>query len=241
MKSYFPDFLNMLKVNKGDLLEIGSGEGDFLIYASQNSGFKVQGYDVIEHAGLDSTRKTRVKNKLINAGLNEQNYIWLSNKDILPFKEASFNVIVSIQTLEHIKNAEATFSEIQRLLKPGGIALHYFPSAEILIDPHSGLPLVHKFPTKRRELLKLFSFLGLGKYKKYSKKYNYSKKEFINEFDDYLSNRCFFRKLNYYTSLSEKNGLHSWYCPPPPLNNFSFITKLISYFTSVYLYQKKST
>jgi len=240
MKSYFPDVLNMLQVSSGDLLEIGSGEGDFLIYASQNSDFKVQGYDVIEHAGLDSSRKNRVKNKLIRAGLNEQNYIWLSNKDVLPFKDASFSVIVSIQTLEHIKNAEKTFSEIQRLLKPGGIALHYFPSAEILIDPHCGVPFAHKFPSKRKEILNYFSLLGLGKYKKYSKEHNYSKNEFINEFDDYLSNRCFFRKLHYYTNLSEKHGLHSWYCPPPPLSNFSFLTKLISYFTSIYLYQKKT-
>ena len=240
MKSYFPDILNLLKVSSGDLLEIGSGEGDFLLYAAQNSNFKVQGYDVIEHAGRDPNRKTRVKNKLVNAGLNEQDYIWLSNKDILPFKDGSFNAIVSIQTIEHIKNTERVFSEIQRLLKPGGLALHYFPSAEILIDPHSGVPLAHKFPTKTKEILSFFSLLGFGKYKLYADKHNYSKNEFINEFDNYLSNKCSYRKLNYYINLSEKIGLNSWYSPPPPLQNFSFLTKLVSYFTSIYLFQKKT-
>ena len=239
MKSYFPDILKMLKVNSGNLLEIGSGEGDFLIHASQNSDFKVQGYDVIEHAGRDTSRKARVTNKLINAGLNKQDYIWLSNKDPLPLKDDSFNVIVSIQTLEHVKDTYRLFSEIQRLLKPGGLALHYFPSAEILVDPHSGVPLAHKYPKRRKGIISFFSLLRLSKYKLYANKHNYSRNEFINEFDDYLSNKCFYQKRNHYINLSEKIGLESWCSPPYPFHKFLSFTKLTLSFTSIYLFQKK--
>lgn len=239
MKSYFPDILDLLKVSSGNLLEIGSGEGDFLIYASKNSEFKVQGYDVLEHAGLDPDRKTRVKNKLRDAGLSAQNYIWLSKKESLPFKHGTFDTIVSIQTLEHVENVERVFTEIYALLKPGGFALHYFPSAEILIDPHSGVPLAHKFPTKRKVILSFFSSLGFGKFKLYANKHNYSKNEFVKEFDNYLTNKCFYRNLNYYMKISEKIGLDSWYSPPPPMKNFPFLTKFISLFTSIYMFQKK--
>jgi len=239
MKPYYPEVLSKLGLQSGTLLEIGSGEGDFLVYASRNSELKVRGLDVHEHAGKDRERSKRVKSKLQAAGLDEDAYVWISNRDPLPFEDRSIDAIVSLQTLEHVEDVDKLFSEVYRLLAPGGLALHYFPSAEVLVDPHSGVPFVHKFPRMRRRLLSFFSCLGIGKYRKYAREHGYSRNEFVDEFDGYLSNMCHYRGLPEYLALSKKHGLEAWLSPPRPFPRFLPVTKLLARFTSIYLYQRK--
>ena len=239
MKPYYPEVLSRLGLESGNLLEIGSGEGEFLVFASQNSDLKLKGYDVHEHAGRDDQRDNRVKSKLRDAGLDEDTYVWISNRDPVPFEDRSIDVVVSLQTLEHVEDLDHLFSEVSRLLAPGGLALHYFPSAEVLVDPHSGVPFVHKYPRIRRRLLSFFSYLGIGKYRKYSREHGYSRKAFVDEFDGYLSSMCHYRKLPEYLALSKKHGLEAWLSPPRPLPDFLAVTKLAARFTSIFLYQRK--
>ena len=239
MKPYYAEVLSRLGLQSGSLLEIGAGEGEFLLYASRNSELKVRGFDVHEHAGRDRERSARVKTKLQEAGLSEDAYLWISHRDPLPFDDRSFDAIVSLQTIEHVEDVDRLFSEVSRLLAPGGMALHYFPSAETMVDPHSGVPFVHKFPLMRRKLLSFFSCLGIGKYGKYAREHGYSRGEFVDEFDEYLSSMCHYRKLPEYLSLSKKNGLEAWLSPPRPLPSLVGATKLASFFTSIYLYQRK--
>lgn len=239
MKPYYPEVLSRLGLQSGILLEIGSGEGEFLVYASRNSELKVRGFDVHEHAGKDRERCKRVKNKLQDAGLDEDAYVWISNRDPLPYENNSIDSVVSLQTIEHVEDVDKLFSEVYRLLAPGGLALHYFPTAEILIDSHSGVPFVHKYPRMRRRLLSFFSRLGIGKFRKYAREHGYSRDAFVDEFDGYLSSMCYYRGLDEYLRLSKKHGLEAWLSPPRPLPSFLPVTKLSARFTSIYLYQRK--
>jgi ubiquinone/menaquinone biosynthesis C-methylase UbiE len=59
----------------------------------------------------------------------------------LPFKEASFDLVVSNQVLEHVQDHNAAFREIRRVLKPGAISLHQFPPRWTPIEPHVLVPL----------------------------------------------------------------------------------------------------
>ena len=239
MKPYYPEVLNRLGLASGTLLEMGSGEADFLAYAAQNSNLTVKGFDVYEHAGRDGERSNRVKAKLQDAGLEEDAYLWLSNRDPLPFEDCSIDAVVSLQTIEHVEDIDKLFAEAHRLLVPGGLALHYFPSAEMFVDPHSGVPLAHRHPEMRRRLLSTFSRLGIGKFRRYAREADYSLDAFVDEFDDYLSKLCFFRRLDDYLDLSEKHGFNAWLAPPRPLPRIKMLTKLAARFTSIYLYQRK--
>lgn len=53
---------------------------------------------------------------------------------ILPFSDASFGAVWSWQALEHVQEPETTFSEIARVLKPGGI---FFGSTSFLEPYHA--------------------------------------------------------------------------------------------------------
>lgn len=54
--------------------------------------------------------------------------------DDLPFPDDSFDVVFSSNVLEHISNLQATFCELDRVLKPTGSMIHTLPtSANIIV------------------------------------------------------------------------------------------------------------
>lgn len=50
----------------------------------------------------------------------------------LPFKQASFDLVICTEVLEHVVNPEQVVSEIERVLKPGGAAIIEMDSGNIL-------------------------------------------------------------------------------------------------------------
>jgi SAM-dependent methyltransferase len=47
----------------------------------------------------------------------------------LPFPDEAFDSVVSTSVLEHADNKDEIFSEIYRILPPGGQMLHFFPAS----------------------------------------------------------------------------------------------------------------
>jgi len=81
----------------------------------------------------------------------------------LPFEDNTFDVVVSTSVLEHAQNKEELFSEIYRILKVGGYAMHLFPGKWYLpVEPHIYVPLVNFFwPKCPKWWLALWAFLGV--------------------------------------------------------------------------------
>jgi SAM-dependent methyltransferase len=59
----------------------------------------------------------------------------------LPFGDCDFDLVVSNQVLEHVKDHDVAFKEIRRVLKPGAASLHLFPPRWTPIEPHLHVPL----------------------------------------------------------------------------------------------------
>ncbi len=77
----------------------------------------------------------------------------------LPFEDDSFDFIVSDQVFEHVQNPEAACAEIARVLRPGGLSIHVFPSKWRLIEPHVYVPLASSF--RPRWWLAVWAKLGV--------------------------------------------------------------------------------
>lgn len=61
----------------------------------------------------------------------------------LPAEDNSFDAVISNSVLEHAQNKEEIFREILRVLKPGGVTMHFFPGKYYLpSEPHIYVPLV---------------------------------------------------------------------------------------------------
>jgi SAM-dependent methyltransferase len=86
--------------------------------------------------------------------------------DRIPFDTNTFDVIVSNQVFEHIKNPRPALQEIARVLKPGGRFLALFPDSSTWFEGHAGLYFVHWMsPTPQLLYLTVCHLLGLGYYR----------------------------------------------------------------------------
>lgn len=90
------------------LLDLGAGRGKTEILDFRNCVARVVGVDVDEEV-------------LKNPFLHESHVITPGAR--LPFDDSSFDVIYSCNVLEHVETPTQLFSEIRRILKPGGIFL----------------------------------------------------------------------------------------------------------------------
>lgn len=106
------------------LLEIGFGSGVLLPELSERSTH-LFGMDLHGQIG-------KVKEMLKAEGVVTN----LSRGDILylPYKNESFDCVISIATLEHIRQLRLAISEIKRILKKNGCAVFGFPVANKASD-----------------------------------------------------------------------------------------------------------
>jgi len=95
---------------KGKLLDIGAGTGDFLV-AAKTDGWETTGIEPSEKA----------KTIAINKGVNFAN-------NLSDLKDHSFDVITMWHVLEHVPNLDEYIFELKRLLKPTGTILIAVPN-----------------------------------------------------------------------------------------------------------------
>lgn len=106
---------------KGDLLEIGCGEG---------RGVSLLEDRVDSYSGLD-------KIKEVVDNLSEEYPKAEFKQSVippLPYPDNSFDSVISFQVIEHIKDDKRYLKEIYRVLKPGGIALITTPNLKLSLS-----------------------------------------------------------------------------------------------------------
>jgi SAM-dependent methyltransferase len=125
---HFAPYLYIEDVVKGkEVLELGCGAGYGIDYISKNAK-RIVTVDIdlesIEHA----KQNTDAKNI---------EYIHQDILDGLPFGNATFDVVISFQVIEHFnsKNVHYYLQEISRVLKPGGRAYLTTPNRDTRLLP----------------------------------------------------------------------------------------------------------
>lgn len=73
--------------------------------------------------------------------------------------DGTFDVVISNQVLEHVMDLPACFQEIRRILRPGGVSLHAFPSRWSLLEQHVNVPFGGVF--RSRGYLRLWAVMGI--------------------------------------------------------------------------------
>jgi ubiquinone/menaquinone biosynthesis C-methylase UbiE len=130
------------------VLDLGCGNGD-LVQQWLDLGFDAHGCDL-------KFKKGPLVDRLEDSGRIE-----LIEQDPyrLPFPDASFDILVTQQVLEHVRSYPTTLAETRRILKRGGWALHMFPARLTPIEPHTQVPgaTVLRWPL----WLKTWAWLGV--------------------------------------------------------------------------------
>ncbi|MFC7774869.1 class I SAM-dependent methyltransferase [Flavobacterium sp. GCM10027622] len=102
--------LNSLHHEKGSLLDIGAGTGDFLVTAKAN-GWQITGIEPNENA----------KKLAVSKGVSFEN-------SIESIENQQFDVITMWHVLEHVPNVEHQIQQLKRLLKPNGTIIIAVPN-----------------------------------------------------------------------------------------------------------------
>lgn len=114
------DLINSQQSNKGRLLDIGAGTGDFLLVA-KNNGWETTGVEPSDRA------KAIAKNKGIS-------FVELTSE----LESHSFDVISMWHVLEHVPDLEKQIKELKRLLKPSGTLIVAVPNFKSFDAKHYG-------------------------------------------------------------------------------------------------------
>jgi len=114
------NLINSEQPQKGKILDIGAGTGDFLLTA-KNDGWNVIGVEPSE----------RAKNIAKQKGIS---FV----EEISQLENNSFDVITMWHVLEHVPNLELQIQELKRLLKPTGTLIVAVPNFKSFDAKHYG-------------------------------------------------------------------------------------------------------
>lgn len=134
----------------GALLDIGCGWGRWTI-AAAHAGFVAEGIDP-DGAAVAAAQR-------IAAQIGSRARFAVGRAEELPFADASFDAAFSFSVLQHLPadTVWATFQEIRRVLRPGGVALVEMPNRYGALNTvrrlrSTGAPMRYYTPAELRQL-----------------------------------------------------------------------------------------
>jgi len=151
----YRDFFSLIKLSSDkSVLEIATGSGGPAVFIVKETGCHLTGIDINEE-GVNNAKKLAEEN-----GLSEQTkFLQGDASESLPFQDGSFDVVVSIDSINHFKDRSKVLKEFKRVLKKGGQLLYTDPivvtgiltNEEIAIRSSIGFFLF--VPTGQNEIL----------------------------------------------------------------------------------------
>lgn len=132
------------------VLDVGCGNGS-TVRGWMDMGFDAYGCDFQFKGGPDVDALVRSERISLIAQAPYR----------LPYPDAFFDVIVTNQVFEHVRDYDATLREMRRVLTPDGCCLNVFPARGLFIDPHVFVPFATVL--QNRTWLKLWALLGIRK------------------------------------------------------------------------------
>jgi SAM-dependent methyltransferase len=165
---------------KGQILDYGCGGGQ-VVRAGLERGLNIFGCEAFYEGGPHT--------KELAKDLIGRRILQL-NGNIIPVADSSFDCVLSNQVFEHVENLDRVLTEINRVLKPGGVLLSLFPSVGVIREGHCGVPMAHWFSRSRVGYYWLLAgrAIGLGYFKE-----NKTRRQWAHDFRDWLNSYCFYR------------------------------------------------
>lgn len=115
---YLSQYLGKILKSDSRFLDIGCGNGNYLVDENRRK--------ISWAVGIDMNERSTEKNICLDQ-------IVYGNIEKLPFPDKSFNIVVSLWTLEHLKNPDRVLREIHRVLRKGGVFIFISPNYNFVL------------------------------------------------------------------------------------------------------------
>ena len=177
-----------LEKDQMNILDWGCGRGRAVVWLREQ-GYKAFGVDI------DPEPVENCRNLLSSQGVNPDSLIYLiQNNTAKEFPDKHFHFIFSYGLFEHIKDLDQVAAEFKRLMTPGAVGAHFFPSHKHLVETHLRMPFLHWLPKNGLRMICIKSTLMLGKGPKWKELQGMAKEQQAQVYYDYTVNKTFYRK-----------------------------------------------
>jgi SAM-dependent methyltransferase len=125
------------------ILDFGCGSGS-MVFHLRAMGFDAYGFDVHDRVAYrtDDDRQYFRFARAINSDTSDTR---MGDQYAIPFDNDTFDLLYSGSVLEHVLELEQVISECARVVKPTGMAAHFYPSMLGLVESHIYVPLATFF------------------------------------------------------------------------------------------------
>jgi SAM-dependent methyltransferase len=139
------------------ILDFGCGEGA-MVYRLRELGFDAYGFDIHDRVKYrnDADRRYFGFSTSVSSDTSDCR---LADRYNIPFDDDTFDLVYSGSVLEHVMELDPVMRECARVVKPNGMAIHFYPSMLGLIEPHIYVPLASFFHP--RWWLAFWAWLGV--------------------------------------------------------------------------------
>ncbi len=116
---------------KSMILDFGCADGH-RVYQLRGMGY-AQTFGYNQGNYMNQENPVRVRQEA------DREWFRFSDDGRMPYPDGLFDLIISDQVFEHVRDQETTLREIHRILKPGGICINMLSAKWYLIEPaHQG-------------------------------------------------------------------------------------------------------
>lgn len=137
-------------LKEGDrVLEIGAGLGILSAFLT-SSGYEVVS---VEPGGQGYEINQRTSKLFASHMGRESNTLPIAGEDIDPETHGTFDVIFSINVIEHVADPVLLLERLHPALRADGTMFHLCPNYRVPYEPHFGIPLVPVWPQKTERFL----------------------------------------------------------------------------------------
>jgi SAM-dependent methyltransferase len=203
------------------LLDLGCGDCRMLSYLAANLPllnpgvrFELYGLDVLEPGVQESGFLNQARQLLSQRRPSEDwstRVMGISAGEPWPYETGYFDIVISNQVLEHVRDHEFLFEQLARTLRWGGWSAHLFPLLHYVYEGHLHLPLVHRILNYDvlRAYIRTLSRLGLGKFPRHRADSGIGLDEFAERHADYIHALTNYLTYQQALQLAKRHSLHA--------------------------------
>jgi SAM-dependent methyltransferase len=122
------------------ILDFGCGAGR-MVFRLRELGFDAYGFDIHDYVAYRSDNDRQWFRFSQSTSRDTSAFTIDADRYAVPFEDEFFDIVHSTSVIEHVLDIRPMMRECARVLRPDGVAIHFYPPKYQVVEPHMYVPL----------------------------------------------------------------------------------------------------